>query len=1455
MKCPTCQAELTTASRICKVCGRPVSTNPTLEDLYFSRLVANAPSKLVEKVRTAPYLAKERRTVTAILFSVANQKAFKAAVPEEERTPILNQALDLVARVVFEYEGSVAKLWQFTVLAFFGAPITHEDDPLRAIHAAAAIREEVTHISEMVKKRFGVPLLLNLVLNTGPVLIGDIKSNLKFDFQSQNNTLECMDLAIRAAIPPCEIILFEDTYRFIKPFARCTKIEEIHCSDLEADLNLWKVEALTNQPYTMQRMAGPSSSSLVGRKRELDLLLELSETVLAGLGRVGLILGDPGIGKSRLVLEWKRKVKTLHQPTRLRWIEAHGFSFGRELAYHLLKDLLRASLGLSNTCPNEEIARVLEATLNDMLETNTESLHRYLGHLLEVPLSESDEAQIHQLNAQDLRKQYSHAIRTFLRYLAQEQPLIIVLEDLHWADDSSIDLLMDMLPLAASSPILFCLVSRYDRDSSGWRLVTAAREEIGPRLTELTLDNLDEEESQSLINQLTTMDALPSKIATMVLDKSEGNPYFIEELIRMLVNEGFLTRSKDQWIVAPKIDPKGIPDSLQGLLAARIDRLPSDARLTLRVASVIGRTFPERVIEDVLQDWAPKVNLLEQLSTLESVGMIKVARVKPELTYSFQHILIHEAAYHAIFEEDRQNLHQMVGKALETLYPDQKKRLASQLAHHFLQGNDREKAYHYLDLAGHVAMEAFANAEAEAYFSQALEITEKPERLAHLYTDLGETLAQQSKHREAIRAWNQAITHHKNLGNANRLARVYAWAARSAWWGYDPKRSLEICLKGLSAVEGSPESPDIAYLVHETGRAYLFNNQPEKAKSYCEQALEMARHLKAYDVQAEALATIGILPTIKPQQAIAALEMAVKISEANNLFGPASRAYINLAAVIDTLGEIRLARDYRIRAISLGHKTGGVADEMIINQTIANASLWLADFDDARERMATMRQQIRRNEAYLNEDALNLLLLEATYARLKGDFTLAIDRFTELIDRSRQINDRERILQANRLLAEIIIEPHLLEEQDRNKTNLDIALSMMSAVKDSSGDSQQPSTVPSLCLLSNIQALKGNLEQSAQALEGATGLYRTQPAMQDRVHIVLAQARLEKARGNLDQALEHLENSVRMLERMEGRWWQARIGLEMGIMTLQRNEPEDIDQAQNLFREALSLFKDLEVEHYPEVAIEKLRQVKQISRAQAIAHKKITQELAEAGRVQNSFIPTRAPDVPGFEISGVLLPARETSGDFFDFIPLPEERLGIVIADVGDKGAGAALYMAMSRTLIRTYSMEAGHPPETVLSEVNRRILTDTPRGIFLTLVFGILDPDEAAFTYVNAGHNPPFLIQNSGGEIALHPLEKTGTLVGIFEGNTWEEKSQQMEEGDTLVLYTDGITEAQNRSGEFFGVDRLINCLTNNHQRNTEALRNAILAEVQQFTGEAPRLDDITLVVLRRKSAGGKDK
>jgi len=258
--------------------------------------------------------------------------------------------------------------------------------------------------------------------------------------------------------------------------------------------------------------------------------------------------------------------------------------------------------------------------------------------------------------------------------------------------------------------------------------------------------------------------------------------------------------------------------------------------------------------------------------------------------------------------------------------------------------------------------------------------------------------------------------------------------------------------------------------------------------------------------------------------------------------------------------------------------------------------------------------------------------------------------------------------------------------------------------------------------------------------------------------------------------------------------------------------------------------------------------LRELQRQLQDANKKLEQELALAGQIQASFLPDELPDVPGWQLAATLRPARETSGDFYDLIPLPNGRLGIVIADVADKGAGAALYMALSCTLVRTSAADYPTQAEHVLSAANRRIMMDARTSMFVTIFYGILDPYTGMLVYCNAGHPPPYLLRTPGGD-AVQELRRTGPPLGIVGEMPWKQGSVQIAPGDSLVLYTDGVTDAEDGKGMFFGGKRLLAVAQANRGRSAQDMQAALLAEVHQFVGDAPQFDDIALMVVVRGS------
>jgi serine phosphatase RsbU (regulator of sigma subunit) len=251
---------------------------------------------------------------------------------------------------------------------------------------------------------------------------------------------------------------------------------------------------------------------------------------------------------------------------------------------------------------------------------------------------------------------------------------------------------------------------------------------------------------------------------------------------------------------------------------------------------------------------------------------------------------------------------------------------------------------------------------------------------------------------------------------------------------------------------------------------------------------------------------------------------------------------------------------------------------------------------------------------------------------------------------------------------------------------------------------------------------------------------------------------------------------------------------------------------------------------------------------QTLAHQRVEQELALAAEIQTSFLPDDIPRLPGWQIAATLKPARETSGDFYDFIPLPDGKIGMLIADVADKGMGAALYMAFSRTLIRSCAIECCTQPDQALSTANRRILEDARADMFVTVFHGILDPTTGILVYCNAGHNPPYLIKVSSLD-GFQALHRTGMALGVIEDAEWERDTVQMANGDVLVLYTDGVSDAQDEGGEIFGEERLQGVLQANRERSAQDILDTTMSQVNEYVGDAPQFDDTTLMVLVRDS------
>jgi class 3 adenylate cyclase len=604
MNCSNCQTELPAGARFCMNCGQPVESMTEVDEERRQRLASAAPPMLVEKAQAANRLSGERRIVTALYLDVVGSRALIQKLGQAAAEEIIFAGLDLACPIIYRYEGTIAQLQEDEMLVFFGAPVAHEDDPVRAVRAALEMLDSIRLYAQQVKTEHQVDFAMRISLSTGPVSIGLVDAHLKYEYTALGGTLN-LAAQLEATKQEMSILVSESTHRFIAPFFECRDLGYVYkmaAEDKESEkIHIYEVLGLRATPGEVRGLVG-LESPMVGRARELATLVQLSRAVQAGLGRAVLIQGEPGLGKTRLLREWKNTVENSQPRPKIRWIEGRCTSYSQENAYSLVSSLLHAMCGVPVTASEAEMRVALIELLESVLPGPDTLLdvYPYLGQVLNLKLEGEALERVRQLDPQAHLAQGQAALRRLLVAMAARQPLVIVLEDLHWADPTSVAFLSPLIALAGTEPILFCLVMRVERESAGRRLVVAGREALGSRLSNITMEALNTTESRQLVSNLLAIEALPESIRDLILQRAEGNPFFVEEVIRMLIDRQAIVQVNGRWQAGVNIYNIDIPDNLQGLLLARIDRLPEEVKETLRVAAVIGRQFPLKVLEHIL---------------------------------------------------------------------------------------------------------------------------------------------------------------------------------------------------------------------------------------------------------------------------------------------------------------------------------------------------------------------------------------------------------------------------------------------------------------------------------------------------------------------------------------------------------------------------------------------------------------------------------------------------------------------------------------------------------------------------------------------------------------------------------------------------------------------------------------------------------------------------------------
>lgn len=663
----------------------------------------------------------ERRVITILFCDVANSTAMAADLDPEEWAEIMNEAFHYMIGPIEEYGGTVARLMGDAVLAFFGAPLAHEDDPQRAVMAGLTIVNGIRPFAHSIKEDYGLDFKVRVGINTGPVVVGEIGWSLTNEYTALGDAINLAARMEQTALPG-SVQIAEDTYRLVMSEFDVWPIENLLVKGKDEPVTAYRVLGVEAQPGRQRGLHG-IETPLVDRDRELGRLREALDAVRAGRSGILFLIGEAGLGKSRLLAEARRLWRAGQPQTedgQDGWTEFVAASFSANRPYDLLKRQWRLAANLRESDPPELVHNRLQGLAGQYPPDLDERLRDVYGVLLGDTSGTTPSG-----GAEQFQRRLHAVLAETTAFQAAKGPSVWAIDDLHWADPASIEAIASLLPLAREHPMLFIIALRPEWTTPGWQMMTDTQLEFGDLCSSVFLETLSRDDSQTLMDALLGDSGIPTPLTHLLMEKAEGNPLFLEEVVRALVDTGALGREEDglRWqsgtdfsAAVPLI---GVPGNLQALLMARIDRLEMPVRRTLQQASVIGRQFTLTLLSRLADGGT---DLEPHLKRLVQVDLVRQIAGASGLEYTFRHALARDAAYDTILFRQRRRYHRRVAEAIEALYSDRLVEEAPQLAFHFAECNETARAVHYYRMAGEAAARLFANAEAIDHCTRGIDL-------------------------------------------------------------------------------------------------------------------------------------------------------------------------------------------------------------------------------------------------------------------------------------------------------------------------------------------------------------------------------------------------------------------------------------------------------------------------------------------------------------------------------------------------------------------------------------------------------------------------------------------------------------------------------------------------------------------------------------------------------------
>jgi class 3 adenylate cyclase len=677
--CGACGTSNPSGNKFCGECGNLLGlTSPTQSPITakFASPQAYTPQHLAERILSSKRaLEGERKQVTVLFADLKGSMELLADRDPEEARALLDPVLERMMGSVHHYEGTVNQVMGDGIMALFGAPLAHEDHAVRACYAALRMQDTVKRYAEEVRRAHGVAIHIRIGLNSGEVVVRSIGSDLHMDYTAVGQTTHLAARMEQMAMPG-SILMAPETLRLAEGFVQVNPLGAMKVKGLSESVQAYELSGTASARSRFQVAAGRGLTRFVGRDAELLQLHQALERAGKGHGQVVALMGEPGVGKSRLVWEFTRSHRTAG------WLvlESGSVSYGKATPYLPVIDLVKAYCKIEDRDDQRAVRERVTGKLFT-LDRALEPLLPAFFALLDVPVEDN---RWQGLDPRQRRERTLEAVKRLLIRESQVQPLLLVFEDLHWIDTETQALLDGLVESLPTTRVLL-LVNYRPEYQHGWGNKTY--------YTQLRLDPLPPESAEEFLNALVGVNETLASLKALLIERTDGNPFFLEESVRTLIETKALVGERGAYHLDRPLSAVLVPPTVQAMLAARIDRLPPNDKHLLQTASVIGKDVPFIILQAIAE--MSEGALQEGLARLQAAEFIYETSIFPDRGYTFKHALTHEVTYNSLLQERRREIHRRAGKALERLFAERLEEFSPLLARHFFECGDLRTALTY----------------------------------------------------------------------------------------------------------------------------------------------------------------------------------------------------------------------------------------------------------------------------------------------------------------------------------------------------------------------------------------------------------------------------------------------------------------------------------------------------------------------------------------------------------------------------------------------------------------------------------------------------------------------------------------------------------------------------------------------------------------------------------------